>query len=374
MIRLPSYRSIPLIGQSSSRSGTVERGRVQRSLLLAYPWWRLAAGLAVLVVIAVVASSQGSVKMPPFTVAAILIDRLPLIDFTPTWPDEWNVILWKLRLPRIALAALVGAALAMSGSTYQGLFRNPLAAPSLIGATSGAGLGATIVLLTGVPLYFAGVSLVPIAAFVGAIIAVAAAYLIARQAGGTPLVTLILAGVAIGSLTSAVTGLIMIRSDPDLRPVLSWLLGGFITSQWKHSVMILPYLVPSLVVVLAYSRILNVLHLGEEHAQQLGVNVERTKIVLIAAATLGTAAAVSVSGLIGFVGIVAPHAVRLIWGSDYRFLLPMASIMGAAFLILADLVARTVVSPGELPVGVVTAFCGAPFFLYLLRRARYRPM
>ena len=374
MIRLPSYRSIPLIGQSSSRSGTVERGRVQRSLLLAYPWWRLAAGLAVLVVIAVVASSQGSVKMPPFTVAAILIDRLPLIDFTPTWPDEWNVILWKLRLPRIALAALVGAALAMSGSTYQGLFRNPLAAPSLIGATSGAGLGATIVLLTGVPLYFAGVSLVPIAAFVGAIIAVAAAYLIARQVGGTPLVTLILAGVAIGSLTSAVTGLIMIRSDPDLRPVLSWLLGGFITSQWKHSVMILPYLVPSLVVVLAYSRILNVLHLGEEHAQQLGVNVERTKIVLIAAATLGTAAAVSVSGLIGFVGIVAPHAVRLIWGSDYRFLLPMASIMGAAFLILADLVARTVVSPGELPVGVVTAFCGAPFFLYLLRRARYRPM
>ena len=347
---------------------------MQRSLLLAYPWWRLAAGLAVLVVIAVVASSQGSVKMPPFTVAAILIDRLPLIDFTPTWPDEWNVILWKLRLPRIALAALVGAALAMSGSTYQGLFRNPLAAPSLIGATSGAGLGATIVLLTGVPLYFAGVSLVPIAAFVGAIIAVAAAYLIARQVGGTPLVTLILAGVAIGSLTSAVTGLIMIRSDPDLRPVLSWLLGGFITSQWKHSVMILPYLVPSLVVVLAYSRILNVLHLGEEHAQQLGVNVERTKIVLIAAATLGTAAAVSVSGLIGFVGIVAPHAVRLIWGSDYRFLLPMASIMGAAFLILADLVARTVVSPGELPVGVVTAFCGAPFFLYLLRRARYRPM
>ena len=342
--------------------------------MFGYPWWRLVIGLVVLVVVAVVASSQGSVKMPPFTVAQILVDRLPLVDLAATWPEEWGVILWKLRLPRIALAAVVGAALAMSGSTYQGLFRNPLAAPSLIGAMSGAGLGATIVMLTSVPLYFVGVSLVPIAAFAGAIAAVAAAYLIARQAGGTPLVTLILAGVAIGSLASAVTGLLMIRSDPDLRPVLSWLMGGFIAAQWKHSVMVLPYLVPSLIAVLAYSRILNLLHLGEEHAQQLGVNLERTKLVLITAATLATAAAVSVSGLIGFVGIVAPHAVRLVWGSDYRFLLPMSCIVGAGFLILADLVARTIASPAELPVGVVTAFCGAPLFLYLLRRSRRVPM
>ena len=172
------------------------------------------------------------------------------------------------------------------------------------------------------------------------------------------------------SLATAVTSLLMIRSDPDLRPVLSWLLGGFISAQWKHSLMILPYLAPSVLVVLSYGRILNVFQLEDEHAAQLGVNVERAKVLLIAAATLATAAAVSFSGLIGFVGLVAPHVVRLVWGADHRFLVPMAAIVGAAFLILADLAARTIASPAELPVGVVTAFCGAPFLLYLLRRRR----
>ena len=311
--------------------------------------------------------------MPPLTVFKMVASRMPLIDITPTWPDTWDTILWQLRLPRIVLAGLVGGALALSGATYQGLFRNPLADPYLIGVASGAGLGATIVMVTGVPVAFLGFSLLPVAAFVGAVAAVTAAYVIARQSEGLPLATLILAGVAIGSLASAATSLIMIRSDPDLRPVLSWLLGGFISAQWKHSLMIIPYLIPSLLLVMAYGRILNLLQLDEEHVVHLGVNVERTKVVLVAAATLATAVAVSFSGLIGFVGLVAPHAVRLIWGSDYRFLLPMAAIVGAGFLILADLVARTVTSPAELPVGIVTAFCGAPFFLYLLRRRR-RPI
>ena len=225
-------------------------------------------------------------------------------------------------------------------------------------------------LVTGVPLFFHGFSLLPIAAFAGGLTAVTAAYLIARQSEGLPLTSLILAGVAIAYLANAVASLLQIRSDPDLRPVLTWLLGGFISAQWKHSLYLVPYLVPSVVVVLAYSRILNVLQLDEEHAQQLGVNVERTKLVLMAAATLATAAAVSFSGLIIFVGLVAPHVVRLVWGDDHRFLLPMAALVGAAFLILADLVARTIVSPSELPVGIVTAFCGAPFFLYLLKRRR----
>ena len=337
---------------------------------MVYPWWRLVIGLGVLALVAVGAASQGSVDLPPITVAEIVASRLPLVDFNPSWPEAWDTILWKLRLPRIALAVLVGAALAISGATYQGLFRNPLADPYLIGVASGAGLGATVVLLTGVPLYFRGVSLLPVAAFIGAAAAVAAAYMIARRSEGVPLTTLILAGVAIASFTGAVTSLIMLRSDPDLRPVMSWLLGGFIAAQWKHSIMMLPYLVPSALVVLAYGRILNVLQLDEEHARQLGVNLERTKMVLIVAATLSTAVAVSFSGLIGFVGLVAPHAVRLVWGSDYRFLLPMAAIVGAVFLVLADLVARTVASPAELPVGIITAFCGAPFFLYLLRRRR----
>ncbi len=335
-----------------------------------YPWRRLVVGALVVVAIGVIASSQGAVWIPPLTVLEILAARLPLVEIAPSWPDSSETILWQLRLPRIVLAGIVGLALAFSGATYQGPFRNPLADPFLIGVASGAGLGAIIVLVTGVPLYFQGVSLLPIAAFAGATLAVTAAYVIARQSEGLPLTTLILAGVAIASLTGAVTSLLMLRGDPDLRPVLSWLLGGFISAQWKHSWMILPYLVPSLLLVMSYGRILNLFQLDDEQAKQLGVNVERTKILLIAAATMSTAAAVSFSGLIGFVGLIAPHAVRLMWGADYRFLLPMAALVGAGFLILADLIARTVVSPTELPVGVVTAFCGAPFFLYLLRRRK----
>ena len=335
-----------------------------------YPWRRLAVGGAVVLGIAVVAASQGTIWIPPLTVLEILVSRLPFVDMAPTWPDSWETILWQLRLPRVALAGLVGLALAFSGATYQGLFRNPLADPFLIGVASGAGLGAIIVLVTGVPMHFQGVSLLPVAAFAGAGLAVTAAYVIARQSDGLPLTTLILAGVAIASLTGAVTHLLLIRGDPDLRPILSWLLGGFISSQWKHTWMILPYLVPSFLLVLGYGRILNLFQLDDEQAKQLGVNVERTKLLLIGAATMATAAAVSFSGLIGFVGLIAPHTVRLIWGSDYRFLLPMSALVGSGFLILADLAARTVASPAELPVGIVTAFCGAPFFLYLLRRGR----
>ena len=323
-----------------------------------------------MVIAGLLAAGIGSVAIPPLTVVKILASKVPGVEITADWPGTFDTILMQLRLPRIILAGIVGASLAMSGATYQGLFRNPLADPYLVGVASGAGLGATVVLITGVPTSFGGVSLLPIAAFIGAIAAVTAAYVISRQSEGLPLTTLILAGVAIASLASAVTALLMIRSDPDLRPVLSWLLGSFISAQWKHSLVILPYMIPSVLLVMTYGRILNVLQLDEEHALQLGVNVERTKLLLIVAATLSTAAAVSFSGLIGFVGLIAPHTVRLLWGSDYRFLLPMSAIVGSAFLVLADLAARTVVSPTELPVGIVTAFCGAPFFLYLLRRRR----
>ena len=339
-------------------------------LYLAYPWWRFAIGLGVVVVIGLVASGVGSVYVPPLTTAKILLTKLPLLEMDHSWPNSWDTIIWQIRFPRIVLAGLVGACLAVSGATYQGLFRNPLADPYLIGVAAGAGLGATVVLITSVPVYFHGFSLLPIAAFAGAIAAVSIAYTVARQSGGLPLATLILAGVAIASLASAVTSYLMIQSDSDVRPLLAWLLGGFIGTQWDDIYIILPYLVPGFLVMMAYGRILNMLQLNEEEARQLGVNVERTKIILVILASLVTAAAVSVSGLIGFVGLIAPHAVRLMWGYDHRTLLPMSMITGAGFLIVADLAARTVVSPSELPVGVVTAFCGAPFFLYLLRRRR----
>ena len=339
-----------------------------RALYFTYPWRRLAIGVLVLVVIGLVASGVGSVYVPPLTAAKILVNKLPLVDIQATWPDSWTAIIWQIRFPRIVLAGLVGWALAISGATYQGLFRNPLADPYLIGVASGAGLGATVVLVTGVPREFFGISLLPVAAFGTGLVAVSAAYLVARHSRGLALPTLILAGVAIASFCGAMISLLMIRSDPDIRPLLSWLLGGFVSAQWRHSLLILPYLLPSVLVALAYGRILNVIQLDDQQATQLGVNVERTKIVLIVAASLATAAAVSFSGLIGFVGLIAPHAVRLVWGMDYRTLLPMSAIVGAAFLILADMVARTVASPAELPVGIITAFCGAPFFLYLLRK------
>ena len=339
-----------------------------------YPWRRLLIGCLGVIILMILAASQGSVEMTPFTVLKMFLHRVPFIDITPDWPETWETILWQLRLPRIILAGLVGGSLAISGATYQGMFRNPLADPYLIGVASGAGLGATIILVSGKSVNLYSMNMLPLAAFLGALIAVTVSYFIARNSSELPLTTLILAGVSIAALTSAITSLIMIRSDPDLRPVLSWLLGGFASTQWKHNLILFPYFIVSVVFIVLHGRILNILQLDEEHAVQVGVNVERTKVLLLIIATLSTAIAVSYCGIIGFVGLISPHIVRLIWGGDYRFLLPMSVIMGAGFLIVSDLIARTIVSPGELPVGVVTAFFGAPFLLYLLRRRKHRTL
>jgi iron complex transport system permease protein len=340
----------------------------RRTLSMTYPWPRIGLACAALLIVGLIAAGIGSVSIPPSTVVKIVADHLPWLAVDHAWSDAWDAIVWQLRLPRVVLAGLVGAALAASGATYQGLFRNPLADPYLIGVAAGAGLGATVVLAAGLPAQQGGVSLLPIAAFAGATCAVAVAYVVSRQSGRMSLATLILAGVAVASIAGAFTSLIMIRSNPDVRPLIGWLLGGLTGARWSQAAVLLPYLVVGVAGMLLYARVLNVLQLGEDEAGQLGVSVERTKVILVVLATLTTAAAVSVSGVIGFVGLMAPHAVRLIWGPDHRTLLPVAVAVGAAFLILADLVARTVASPSELPVGIVTAFCGAPFFLYLLAR------
>ncbi len=357
--------SLPIAGDDS-----VWTRVSRRSIALNYPWWRLGMGLTVVLVIAVVAGGVGSVYIPPWTVVQIVADGLPFVEISGDWAASRETIIWDLRFPRIALAAVVGAALAVSGATYQGLFRNPLADPYFIGVASGAALGATIVLMTGIPVYYGSFTVLPIAAAAGAIGAVTVTYMIARRAGQLPLLTLILAGLAISSLLGAVTSYIIMSSDPDVRPLLGWLLGGFTGTQWNDVYMVLPYIVPATVIMMAYGRLLNMFQLNEEEAKHLGVNVERAKIALIVLASITAAAAVSVSGIIGFVGIIAPHTVRLIWGVDHRFLLPMAIIVGAGFMVLADLAARTVASPTELPVGIVTAFCGAPFFLFLLTRTK----
>ncbi len=325
-------------------------------------------GLALLLVIVMVLTlAIGSTYIPFSTVWNALLDRLPFVEIAPTWANTIETIIFDIRLPRLFLAGLTGAALAVAGATYQGLFRNPLADPYLIGVAQGAALGAVVGFM--LPVSWQASS-IPMLAFLGAILAVTVVYFIARVGKTLPTTTLILAGVALGAFLAAITSYLMIASGDKLHGILSWLLGTFSLTTWRQVVMVLPYISAGIIVIWLHARPLNVMQLDEEQAQQLGINVEQVKLVLLVAATLITAAAVCFCGIIGFVGIIIPHAVRLIWGPDHRFLLPLATFAGATFMILADTIARTVLAPTEIPVGIITAFLGAPFFLYLLRQKK----
>ena len=361
-----SSRSHPV---SSSPSSTLE----ERALALPATrpiFWRVVGGVLVLLLVSGLALVSGAASIPLRETVLILFAGLPGIHIDAGWPASWERIIWDIRLPRIALAGLVGATLAFAGAAYQGVLRNPLADPYLIGVAAGAGFGATLGFLIPLAIPFVLLSPVPVFAFVGAITAVTVAYRLARIGTRVPTTTLILAGVAISALASAGTMFLLMLIDDNLRSVISWIMGSLNGSTWGNVWLLLPYTVVVAVVVLAHARTLNVMQLDEDQAHSLGVNVERVKLIVIGSASLATAAAVSVSGLIGFVGLVVPHMMRLVWGPDYRRLLPLTMLYGASFLILSDLIARTVISPGEMPVGVVTAFFGAPFFLYLLRRSR----
>ncbi len=326
--------------------------------------------LVALLLATVLAVAVGAVAIPLPTVIGLLLARLHLFSPTIAYPASFETILFDIRLPRVALMALMGASLASAGATYQGLFRNPLADPYLVGVASGAGLGATLALTFNLSGTFLGLSAVPLAAFVGATLTVALVMLSAQVGRTTPITTMLLAGVAIGSFASAFTTFLMLRSPDGLRRAFSWLLGGYSGAGWLAFWLVLPYLVIGLVVLQINARALNVLQLDEEQAQQLGINVNQLKLTLVMAATLMTAAAVAFGGLIGFVGLVVPHVLRLLGGPDYRWLILMSAVGGAAFLILADLIARIALAPTELPVGIVTALIGAPFFVFLLRQLK----
>jgi iron complex transport system permease protein len=289
------------------------------------------------------------------------------ISLTGALTESEKIIIFQIRLPRIILAGLAGAALSVAGTTYQGLFRNPLADPYLIGVAQGAGLGAIIGFL--LPSAWQ-IATIPVLAFAGAVIAVLIVSSIARVGKSLPMTTLILAGVALGAFLGAIMSYLMIASGEKLHSIVLWLLGTLSIANWSQVLMVTPYILIGIIVICLYARPLNVMQLDEEQAQQLGINVERVKIILLVAATLITAAAISFCGIIGFVGIIIPHAVRLIWGPDHRFLLPLSTVAGAIFLILADTAARTLLAPAEIPIGVITAFIGAPFFLYLLRQKK----
>lgn len=324
-----------------------------------------------LVVVGLVAVAWGSVRIPLGAILQMVAQRLHLPGTgEATWPASWETIIFTIRLPRVVLAGIVGAALAISGATYQGLFRNPLADPYLIGVAAGAALGASLSVVLRLPARFYTLGATQWCAFAVALLAVALVYGLARVGEATPLTALLLAGVAISALASALTSFLMYWYGDKLLVIYGWLMGGMAAGSWSQVGQIAPYLVIGSLVLLPSARLLNALQLGEEGALALGIDVERLKLVLVVVATLVTAAAVSVSGLIGFVGLIVPHITRLLWGADHRRLLPCSLLLGAIFLIVADGLARSVLAPGEVPVGVLTALCGAPFFLYLLRGAK----
>lgn len=335
-------------------------------------WWLLvAAGIAVAGMLASV--SVGPIGVPPADALAVVVDRLPLFHVDHGLDATTAAIISEVRLPRVLLASLVGSVLATAGGAYQATFRNPLADPFLLGAAAGAGLGVTIALSgTTSQLGDSGV-VVTAAAFVGAMIAVGLAYLLGTSAGERSGASLILAGVAVAALFSAVQNLLLQQDDEAIRDVYAWLLGRFNVAGWSEIRLLLPTAAVTLAILVGAGRRLDLLALGDDEAHALGVNAGRLRLLVVSAATLATAAAVAVSGLIGFVGIVVPHMIRLRVGPSYRRILPLAVVLGAPFLCLADLLARTLLSPAEIPIGVITAIAGAPFFLYLLRRSRVVP-
>ena len=280
-------------------------------------------------------------------------------------------ILWQLRLPRVVLGVLVGAMLASAGAAYQGVFRNPLADPYLLGAAAGANLGATLAIAYSVELPLLGANIIPIAAFVGAGIAVAAAYVLGRSVTGVRNTTaLILAGVVVATFFTAVQTYVQQAQTGSIRLVYSWILGRLVTAGWDGVILVLPYIAISIAVLVLHRRLLDVLSVGDDEAASLGVSARRIRLIVVIAATLGTAAAIAIAGTIAFVGIIVPHTVRLLAGRSYRVVIPLSVVFGGAFLVLADTAARTVVAPAELSIGVVTAFIGAPFFILVMRSTR----
>jgi iron complex transport system permease protein len=328
-------------------------------------------GAVVLLVLAVlVSATHGAAGLPLGGVLRALLGALPGVGLEQTLTVQQEAVLWQIRLPRTVLAALVGASLAMAGAGYQGVFRNPLADPYLLGVSAGAGLGAVLALGFGLDLSWGPVGALPMAAFLGAILAVTGSVLVARGSFRDP-ATLLLAGVAMAALFSATQTFALQRLDQTrAREVLSWLFGRLATHGWEPVTLLIPYVALSGAVLLAHARHLDVLRLGDDEARALGLHPARSRLVVVVAATLITAAAVSVSGLIAFVGLVTPHVVRLLVGHSYRLLLPLSALLGGAFLAFVDIGARTLVAPAELPVGVITAFVGAPFFCFVLWRGK----
>ncbi len=335
----------------------------------ARPYW---FAFAALVAALLLSMMVGSVSLSLADIARAVAARLSGAGIAADLQVA-DTILFSLRLPRTALVAMTGSALALCGASYQGLFRNPLADPYLIGVASGAGLGAVIALSLRWRYDVLGLMTVPLASFGGAVLTVLMVVMLARVGRSLPVTNLLLAGVAVNSFAGAMTSFLLLRSTGELRRAIAWLMGGSSMGGWQPVLAILPYWALGIGILLTMGHALNVMQFGDEQAQQLGLPVERTRWLIIVVSSLATAAAVSFTGIIGFVGLIVPHLIRLLMGGDYRRLLPLALLGGAAFLLLADVLARVVMAPQELPVGIITALTGAPFFIWILRRSRTLP-
>ena len=331
-------------------------------------------GLAVTVIVVILLSvSVGPVKISVLDIIRMILHRVGVLHSTTGWQPVEETIIFQVRLPRVLGAALVGAALSTAGVLFQGLLRNPMADPYVIGTASGAAFGATLAMLLPLSVVFYGFGLVPIAAFLGALAAVLIVYRLAHFGGKTPIVSMLLAGFVVSSFLVAIVMLLLTMSDRlglRLQQVFSFLMGGISVTYWQQIAVISPLVLIGIIIAQLFAGHLNAFSVGEEGAAYLGINVEREKMIILGIGSLLTACAVSIGGLIGFVGLIMPHAIRLILGPDHRLLLPASALAGASFLMLADLLARTLLSPAEIPVGVLTALIGAPFFIYLLRRMR----
>ncbi len=339
--------------------------RVSASLL--FP-----ALLVILVGAVILSAMLGAVKVPPHDVITIVANHIGHyvgLNFDAAYTQQQDAVVWSIRLPRILLGAMVGASLAVSGAALQGMFRNPLADPALIGVSSGAALGAVLAL--GLSIAVLGRWTTPVFAFVGGVIFALLGYALARQGGRTEVVTLILAGIALNTFAGAGTALVtFIANDSQIRAIIFWSMGSLGGATWNNVMASAPFVALGLVASFWWRKPLNLMTLGEREARHLGVETERVRFQVIVFTALMTGATVAVSGVVGFVGLIVPHVIRLISGPNHRVLLPASAIGGAVLVVLADLIARTIVSPLELPLGVLTAFIGGPFLLVLMLKTR----
>ncbi|WP_430110492.1 FecCD family ABC transporter permease [Paenibacillus sp. B1-33] len=328
------------------------------------------AGIALLLLSVVGCLAVGSVRMPMGEIAQILLHHIPGMDqvIPVTWDDASAQIMMKVRFPRVLLALLVGAALGVAGTAFQGVLRNPLADPYTLGVSSGASVGAALLIYFGLQYALFGEWTIPVVAFATGVATLMVVIKLASEQGKIPIETLILSGVVMQAFLGSIVSFLVAMTNQTINEILFWVMGSLAMRGWSYTLVLAPYLAVGIVILIVYARPLNLLALGERQASHLGLHVERTKWAVLLTATMITAAAVSVSGVIGFVGLVVPHLLRLIVGPDYRYLIPLSAIGGAIYVMWADTIARTAFAPTEIPLGVVTAFLGAPFFAYLLMR------